>query len=141
MYNLAHIYIFDNSIEHDFNKSIELLIRSSDYFIFSFNLLCLILAKKFDFNIDTIIKEIENFHGMTKDLSSKICQHIIDNDFLNQSFLECLYEGFSKEDFVYDISLQPISSANLENIIKDCTIPKYPNAKEISTEFYKGFGY
>lgn len=101
----------------------------------------MLFAKKFDFNIDTIIKEIENFHGMTKDLSAKICQHIIDNDFLNQSFLECLYERFSKEYFVYDISLQPISSANLENIIKDCTTPKYLNAKEISTEFYKGFGY
>ena len=62
MYNLAHIYIYDEKTEEFIDKSIELLINSIiNNFYPSEKLLCLLLIKKYGFDIEKIINCVSKF--------------------------------------------------------------------------------
>ena len=82
MYNLAHIYMYDKTINQDLNKSIDLLIRSMDKFNSSIILLSLALLLRFDFNIEKIKQEVKEssikklFKIIDKSLSSFYMNHI-----------------------------------------------------------------
>ena len=49
----------DETINQDLNKSIDLLIRSMNFFSHSLNLLCLAFQKQFDLNIQRIKQELK----------------------------------------------------------------------------------
>lgn len=52
MYNLAHIYIYDEKIKQNLDELIDLLIKSSKFFDHSLILLCVVLIKyKYDLSI------------------------------------------------------------------------------------------
>ncbi|KAK8892772.1 hypothetical protein M9Y10_030014 [Tritrichomonas musculus] len=140
MYNLAHIHIYDEKIQGDLDKAIGLLIRSSEKFYHSTILLSLVLVKKFCFNINTINREIKNITGITDVLIYQVCLNINEYEMLNRNNFEILYETYKKEYFLYDIKLRAISASYFEEMRKEKTKPKYPNAKDITSMFYEGFG-
>ena len=141
MYNLAHIYIYNESIKlQDINKPIELLIESSNEFIYSLFLLCLVLIKRFGREIIKFEQEIEKYIGTKTNIKSNIFQIIYSYGLLDKSIFDFFYEKFKKIDFLYDIEFEPIISSGIQNIKTDLNFSKYPNAKNISSEFYDGFG-
>ncbi|KAK8865464.1 hypothetical protein M9Y10_011012 [Tritrichomonas musculus] len=140
MYNLAHIYMYDDSIKCDFNKLIELLINSSKQFYHSIILLYLLLVKQFGFNIEKIKQEIEKITDETSNLYEKI-QNICVLNLSDKSKYDYLYELYRNNDFIYNIEFHPIQAFVIRQK-KVIIIPsKYPNAKDISSEFYDGFGH
>ncbi|KAK8837958.1 hypothetical protein M9Y10_035902 [Tritrichomonas musculus] len=137
MYNLAHVYIYDETIKQDLNKSIDLLLRSMDKFEHSFILLCLALLLKFEFNVETIKQELSIRNDITEMIIDKILAVIGQY----KLYFNELYELYRHKDYLYNITLHPILSSELEHIDKKAIKPKYPNAKDLSPEFYAGFGY
>ncbi|KAK8839704.1 hypothetical protein M9Y10_031408 [Tritrichomonas musculus] len=137
MYNLAHIYIYSDFIEHDIDKSINLLIRSSNKFHHSLILLSIILMKKYG-NISNTIHEIKK---LTDDIviQSKVYITIMNINSGNGEILNYLYEFYRSRDFLYDIFYNPILSSNLQNKIYHENVER-PYAKNISDLFYQGFG-
>ena len=140
MYNLVHIYMYDDTIKHDSNKLIELLIKSSKKFQHTFILLCLFLIKEFGFNIEIIKEEIGKQTEETSYLSTRIIQTIFDLNLFDKSTFEYFYESFRNKDFLYNIGLEPIMSFDISQKKEVFIQPKYPKAKDISSEFYNGFG-
>ena len=138
MYNLAHIYIYNSAINQDFNKSVDLLIKSMNKFIHSFILLCLLLIKEFDFNIEKIKQELQK--RKDPDLTESTVDIILYEITLCNLCYKELYESYRYKDYLYNIKCKPILSSELEHVNEKSVPPKYPNAKDISSEFYKGFG-
>ena len=56
------------------------------------------------------------------------------------STIYCLYELYREQDFIYDLCCQPVLTSELDKIKFNEVKPKYPNIKDISSEFYEGFG-
>ncbi|KAK8839289.1 hypothetical protein M9Y10_032221 [Tritrichomonas musculus] len=136
MYNLAHIYMYDSTDNQDLNKSIDLLISSMSEFQPSLNLLCIALLLKFDFNIETIMQELKQRTDLTRSSIKRIFKEI---DFFKINF-DVIYELYQYNDYLYNIELDPIESFKLE-LTNEKVVPlKYSNAKDLSSEFYKGFG-
>ncbi|KAK8843573.1 hypothetical protein M9Y10_024630 [Tritrichomonas musculus] len=127
MYNLAHIYIYEENINQDINKLIDLLIKSSEKFDPSFFLLCIILIKQ-NISYKDVIKN--------NDLAKKISRKIVE---IGSKF-EVIYDYLKDKDYIYNLFLQPVLTSELNNIKFNDANPKYPNAKDISNEFYDGFG-
>ena len=136
MYNLAHIYMYDSTIKQDLNKSIDLLIRSMNKFEHSFILLCLALLLKFDFNIETIKQELKH----RTDITGISIERIIKGIALSKLIFNELYESYQYKDYLYNIELESIESSELEHANEKGAPPKYSSVKELSSEFYKGFG-
>ena len=133
MYNLAHIYMYEDSIKNDINKSIELLIKSSDYFSHSLNLLILILIKQFGFNIDVIKKEIDKLIIGNDNLSFNIILNIYRFMDFDKSIFEEVYESYKTIYFLYNIKLKHV-------FLTDDNETQYQTAKNVSSFFYEGFG-
>ncbi|KAK8847021.1 hypothetical protein M9Y10_019596 [Tritrichomonas musculus] len=133
MYNLAHIYMYDSTMQN-LNKSIDLLIRSMNRFKHSFILLKLALIKQYGINIEKIQQELEKRAYITRNLIEKILNRI--DKFV--SAFDTLYELFRCKDYLYNFEFKPILSSKVGK--EKVALPKYPNAKDLSSEFYKGFG-
>ena len=140
MYNLTNIYIYDENIKQNFNKSIKLLIKSSKKFEHSMILLCLVLIKKFGFNIEIIMQNIKKQKEIDINLSTKIYLKIEYILSFGIQVFESLYSSYKDKDFLYNIELQPILTKYLESSNEDIIQSKFLNAKDISSEFYDGFG-
>ena len=136
MYNLAHIYIYD---DQDINKSIELLIRSSNIFDQSLYLLSIVVMKQFGFDVTLIQQEIQQRTEESSKLSTRVIQIIYEYELFEKSNLEYYYELFRNREFLYDFSLRAVLLSDLENANKK-DVPKYPRIKDISAVFYEGFG-
>ena len=138
MYNLAHIYIFDETIKKDINKSIDLLTKSAK-FIHSFVLLSLLLVKMYEFNFEAVKVEISKRVDITN-ISHQVFKMI--NSFFslsNQDF-DNLFESYRSNDFVYDIQFNPVLYSDIKYRNKETAPLKNPKAKNISSEFYEAFG-
>lgn len=59
---------------------------------------------------------------------------------LNRNYFEILYKAYMTQSYLYDIELNAIAAPYLEEMRKEKTKPKYPNAKDITSMFYEGFG-
>lgn len=140
MYNLAHIYIYNKSFEHEFDKSVELLIRSSKKFHHSLILLCLVLIKKFGINRDAIKGQIDKLSYKTSNIYSQVFETIKKMQLDKKAIFESLYESYQTKDFLYNIQRKAYLSSDLQNI-KFCEdMPKNKKVKNISSLFYEGFG-
>ena len=89
---------------------------------------------RFDFNIEKIKQEVIKRPDITESSNKKLFE-IIDKSL---SSFDILYESYQHKDYLYNFELKPILSSNIGN--KKETPPKYQNAKNLSPEFYKGFG-
>ena len=140
MYNLSHLYMYEETIKVDINKLFEMLIKSSDQFQHSLVLLSLLLIKQFGYNIQTLKNEIEKELKGKMIYQKKIIQNIINFKLFERNFFEKIYEAYRTKDFMYNASVKIIESKYLQEIKADEIIPKYPNAKNITKVFYEWFG-
>ena len=65
---------------------------------------------------------------------------VLYTNFFSKSVFNVIYESNRFKDFLYNIELEPIKSSELEHPNEKVVQPKYQNAKDISSEFYNGFG-
>ncbi|KAK8871531.1 hypothetical protein M9Y10_007261 [Tritrichomonas musculus] len=139
MYNLAHLYFYEDPIKDSIDKSIELLIHSIEKgFQQSKVLLCLALLKKHNFHLDMIKAEIE---PISKELSFEICTIIWNSGLLESIYFEALYNYNQNIDFLYSNDFRPYITNEIndsEIIINSGPDPQIPN---ISKLFYEGFGF
>lgn len=138
MYNLAHDYIYNDQNEINIKECFDLLIKSSYELHHSLVLLCLLLVKKFGFNLQKIKEEIDTIADLKENYSSKICSEILFLELNEQSNFDKLYEYYRKIDFIYNVQLEIVLSSEILNL-DSYKNNKYPKAKNISSEFYKGF--
>ncbi|KAK8899133.1 hypothetical protein M9Y10_001434 [Tritrichomonas musculus] len=146
MYNLSNIYIYDERVNQNIDKSIEMLIKSSNQgFQPSLVLLSIVLIKKVisfnSFNYSKISEEIDKYKEATDILKSRIGQTIIFYKLNNANILEEMYNNFRELEYLYDITLRPIPSFEIK--IRDKNDPqlgiKLP--PPLSPLFYEGFGF
>ena len=137
MYNLAHLYLYEDPIEGFIDKSIELLIKSLKRgFSQSIYILCLALIKKVEDNLLNI-QNILDDHNISNELSLKIVE-IINKWILNDSFNE-EYLYYQSIDFIYTSSKTIIRSTMITDS-KYRYQPNNQNIKNITSLFYEGFG-
>lgn len=111
IYNISHIYIYQNCIEDGLIKSISLLIKSySKRFPYLKDLLCIALIKKHGFNIERIKEEFSNHINETDDLKSSIVSNINNGQLFDVSHFDNFYKYFQSIDFIYDFDYKIIQS-------------------------------
>ncbi|KAK8834106.1 hypothetical protein M9Y10_031440 [Tritrichomonas musculus] len=145
MYNLSNIYIYDDRVNQNIDKSIELLIRSFNQgFQPSLYLLIIALIKKVNdfnyFNYFKIIEEIDKYKDTTENLKMKIRQTIFCFNLCDANTFEEIYNITRKIEFLYDITLHPIKSNELKIRNKNDPPPGIKLPPPISSQFYEGFG-
>ena len=103
MYNLAHLYFYEES---NIEESIKLLIKSANrYFYPSQVLLCIISIIQFGIDPNIIIKELNNYETISSELSKSII------NILKIEKLECIeifescFNEQSKINFIYNYNL------------------------------------
>ena len=141
MYNLSHIYfniLKKNSVKPKFNP-LDLLIKSCKIFKESFVLLSLFLVDKFGSDIEQMIAELGK--RASNDLISMIINYILDLNLFNPKSFDHFYNFYRERDYLYNILCEPILTSELGKNDREENEPKYPNMKEISKEFYEGFGH
>ena len=133
MYNLAHMYFYNDHVKEEFD-TIDLLIRSINVnFEDSLTLLCIALFKKYGCDINKIIKRLNENAIKAKNIS------MIDYKLItNKSSYEQLYKHYKNIDFLYDISMNPIKSNQIGK--QEKKVITNGKAKEITSIFYEGFG-
>ncbi|KAK8840879.1 hypothetical protein M9Y10_027709 [Tritrichomonas musculus] len=137
MYNLAHIYIYldDTTNKQEYlNKSIDLLIQSMNVFRHLFTILQIALLLRFDFNIEQIKQELVSRKDLTINSIKKLLDQI-DRTLLD---FDILYESYKSKDYLYNFDYEPVLSSKKGK--QKVSPPKYLKAKDLSSEFYKGFG-
>ncbi|KAK8892400.1 hypothetical protein M9Y10_029626 [Tritrichomonas musculus] len=140
MYNLAHTYIYEETIKQDIDKLVELLIESSSHFLNSVILLSIFLIKNFGFDIERIKSEITKRAGNNSKLVLKVSNIVKFINILGKSTFESLFDIYRTKIFLYNIEAKPILITKITEIkIKEVS-PNYPKAKNISHLFYEGFG-
>lgn len=134
IYNLANIYFFDEN-EKDFQKSISLLSTPiEDHFPPLYDLLCLIIVKKYG---KVTKKIVENELNNNKNLADEIFKNIKIKKLENKKYYDLLYESHKKTTYLYSTD------------VVDC-YSKEPHKKfnkkrnfgvNINESFYEGFGH
>ena len=131
MYNLAHIYIYEDTNLDRIDKSIDYLIQISTKFYPSLELLCIAFIKKHKFNLSNI----------EKDLRNKKCTFLLnlmlDQELFDKSNFEKKYQYYKNIDFLYDYMYMPILSSNLK--YKEMIYQKNGTGFNITRDFYEGF--
>ena len=140
MYNLSHIYFYDQSIKQNFNL-LDLLIKSCKIFKESFVLLSLVLIDKFCSDIEQMETELEKRADASNDLTSKIINYILDHNLFDPKSFDQFYNFYRDRDYLYNILHEPILTSELNKKDREEKEPKYRNMKELSNEFYEGFGH
>lgn len=137
MYNLAHIYIYNEPNSDNINKSIKLLIISFSYSFWpSLYLLCIALIQKYGCSINTsnIKMEIEKENEIMPYVMQKI------NLLSDHIFYEKAYNQFKEIDFLNDLFFSYFQSRDLFLSKPDQKFKKDNWKMDINSDFYKGFG-
>ena len=151
MYNLSHSYIYEYQDEKLINKSIELLIKSSNIgFIPSIELLCLIILKKLNneqknenrnIYIENIEQELSKFGIKTNELKSSIIHIIHEQQLYDQSIFKYFYKKYEEIEFIYDMNRNPICIKDLYKEENELKLDDFKEEYNITTDFYEGFGH
>ncbi|KAK8843622.1 hypothetical protein M9Y10_024682 [Tritrichomonas musculus] len=137
MFNLSSIFMYDERINNDLNRSIDLLIKSSNLnFEPSCILLCLAIIKKCGFYRRNIQKEITKHEDMNQKLQEKILGIIKNRDLCSEKNFNKAFEYFRYVNYLYNFKRGYIFSTDILDK-KKLVIPHPPN---ISSMFYEGFG-
>lgn len=141
MYNLAHLYLYEEPNKENIEQSIDLLIRSIKIgFLPSKNLLCLALIKKCGLNIEYIKETINKYGEESNNISSYIYEMIQYYQLNGETAYENDYNHYKTIDFLYNDCYSIIKSKSIFNQkIKENQINN-SNIKNITSEFYEGFG-
>ncbi|KAK8864103.1 hypothetical protein M9Y10_011799 [Tritrichomonas musculus] len=138
IYNLAHIYFYGEAeTNENLDKSIDLLLRSSDDFGPSMALLCLAIVKKIKhININEIREILKN---KSRKFIQEIWNVIRNENLQNEIIYNKFYLKFKKFDICYNISKNPV-------LTKDFLYGKkndkneYKHIQTINKLFFEGFG-
>ena len=137
MFNLASLYLYNDSFKDNSNLSIELLIKSAlRGFIPSRELLCLALIKKFGFELATIMNEIDKLGINSNGIKNHIYNIIVKEELMNQIIFKEKWHNYQGVSFLYNAltNIIPTSSLNNSNSSQN------PKLKNISRDFYDGLG-
>ena len=137
IYNLAHLYLYEDETKEKIDKSIELLTKLLKTSFFpARNLFCIALIIKNGCNFE---KNYQNLLEIKISiyLMKIILEMILKQNFIIKSFFEEKYQQYKKIDFLYDFNTNKIQSNEL-NKQKSIQIDK-KEYKEISQIFYDGF--
>ncbi|KAK8895708.1 hypothetical protein M9Y10_013592 [Tritrichomonas musculus] len=149
MYNLSHAYIYEYQDEKLINKSIELLIKSSNLgFKPSEALLILIILKRFfskqtneKYQINNIRQELSKLKIETSEIIYLINNIIQEQQLYKQSTFEYYYKKYEEIEFVYDLYLSPVCIKYLYKEEKELKLEDFKEEYNITSAFYEGFGY
>ena len=138
MYNLSNIYIYDNRIKQNLDKSIELLIISINLgFYPSYFLIGIALVLKAGFDIKNIEYEMDMHKDITKSLKEEVIETIKYNNLCTKSFFDRFHKNIKNICFLYDFNKDFIFSDEIINqkefLLKSKPLPS------ITKEFYEGF--
>ena len=133
MFNLAHIYFYEEYGVSDLNKSIELLIKSSkQYFTISIYLLCLALIKKYT-HID--ISQIQrDFKSIDNILALSINNHVKEINLENHSVYQEWFDEMKDYNLVY-------YGSNIKNQKLKTKIDIVDKKNQLDDNFYEGFEF
>ena len=142
MFNLAHIYLFEEcNIQNSLDKSIELLVKSSiQGFHFSNLLLSVALTLKFGNDMNRIKNEIIKYTDKESNLPLEISQIIYQYYVHFIEYLVLSIKNVKRVYYLYNDLCQPFLGDNFhehKRVVKSKEIKKIP---EISDLFYEGFG-
>ena len=116
MYNLSHLYIYEDGADESINKSIDLLVKSSSSgFLRSTELLSLIMVKKYGENYDEIKLEIEKYLENSNDLTVTIINMIKNEKLYDQKYFEKKYQELKAIDFYFNEEKEYKQSQELLN--------------------------
>ena len=143
MYNLAHLYFYENPIENGNQESIKLLIASSnkDHYPSKF-LLCIVSIHEFGNNINTIIQELNKIEPISCQLINSIYNIIYSNGLDQESILKEKYDQYRNIDYVFDFDFFYSEHLSMiDYLANGILIKEEKNISEnINSEFYEGFG-
>ncbi|KAK8840100.1 hypothetical protein M9Y10_031037 [Tritrichomonas musculus] len=133
MYNLAHVYFYNEDLNIDYQTIIDLLVNSYYYnFAYAILLLQLVLLKKNKYVTPQIIEdEINKVRNDMKYLIKQLSNHI---PTFNKYPIQ--YNIIKDMDFFYDDYLQPVT---LQVFLYKKKMKKR-KIKKINKYFYEGFG-
>ena len=129
MYNLAHLYLYEDPVENSIDKSIKLL--SNSYmkgFLPSQILLCLALIKKYG---NDSAKLLDDENNIPSDIIQKIKIYRLDFD--------RKYESYRKIDFLYGCNQYFPSFTFKINNERNQKEKENHRIADISDLFYEGF--
>lgn len=135
MYNLAHIYIFEDGFENKIDESIDLLFESVS-FEPAIMLLCIILIKKYGFNFDMIEQIIiEKTSESNKIFQNRIIKQLklFDEFKLNEQ-----YKLYQSLDFLFGFNSHFRAFAS-SKIFNEERKNENKEMKDLTSEFYDGF--
>ena len=137
MYNLANIYIYDESYENKIDKAIELLFKSFDQFPHSCILLCLALIKKFGFQREEIEKHVRELNSKKSKADLSSIFRFLDL-FQSTDDFTYYYEYYRDKYYLYNHLRKFVS---LSEFLKQKRINmNHKNVPDINSVFYEGFG-
>ena len=138
MYNLGHLYLYNDQLKDNKQQSIYFLIQSfTEGFHKSLILLCLSLIKSYGYSKDKISQRLENVEMESFKLSLLVCQMIDQLKLYEKEAFEKIYEYHRKIDYLYNFRLKPIESKDIKKVKEKQT--KNEKIVNISSIFYEGF--
>ncbi|KAK8842960.1 hypothetical protein M9Y10_025826 [Tritrichomonas musculus] len=139
MYNLANIYIFDES-RKNIDKSIELLIKSLNYCSDSMILLCLLLVTN-EIDFETIKTKIKQYYNDYTALLTQTFKVFNYYKSFEKTVCQFFFDNYKNKELAYNIDLEGvILQNNQNNEAKNNINSKKSKAKNITSLFYEGFG-
>ena len=110
MYNLSHLYLYDDDYKKNLNDAIELLIKSYKMGLkLSKKLLCIALVKKLNiFKKETLKNELIKYES--QQITDKIYEEIINLKLFNKNILKKQFKICRGNDYLYDPSNQFIKN-------------------------------
>ncbi|KAK8839265.1 hypothetical protein M9Y10_032196 [Tritrichomonas musculus] len=136
MFNLAHIYFYEEAGFIDIDKAIELLVKSANEKVeYSIDLLCLAVVKKYPMlDVSEVIKEFEQIDEKSReDLLNEVFHAIISGELDEKNNYDLLYNSLKNINLVY-------YGLNIENQTEKEKIIKKDKRVEINSVFYEGLG-
>ncbi|KAK8836532.1 hypothetical protein M9Y10_037792 [Tritrichomonas musculus] len=136
MFNLAHIYFYEEAGISNLDKAIELLVKSTlQNTIYSLDLLCLAVIKKYEspdiFKIYDFFRTIDYENSWI--LSKKVIHKIESLNLMESIYYDCLYDYLKGINLVY-------YGNKIENQTRKKKIEIIDHRPVINEFFYEGLG-
>ncbi|KAK8841493.1 hypothetical protein M9Y10_027112 [Tritrichomonas musculus] len=135
LYNLAHLYLYNDSIDNNNNKSIKLLIQLYKMeFPSAIFLLCIALIKEYGFDNKAIMDGFRKHGGINKKIEFEINQIIKFNNLNVFLVYEEQYLRYKALDILFDHNHKPFFNGQVKKTKNSIIKP------DLSPLFYEGFG-
>ena len=145
MYNLSHIYIYEETGENNFDEAIKLLIKSSKKFDQSIYLLSILLIKKYKkVTFEQIETEIKKFESNNESeiiaIVYNVYNFIVETNMEQPDNFRYIYQLYKNIDFMYSVLYLPEETVDLMNKKTEINEEELDTRCNINNDFYEGFG-